>query len=167
MATIRDLLSKAEDWSEISGILDDAEEKDARYLRPLLPELLKHHSWVVRCSVLECIGGFNLKGFTKLVRKAISDRNRIVRSYALGAYYDLLGGAALDEIRRASQDKDVRVRVKALSLLFVETTEDVALDQIARIVVRKALLHFGGSAEGWHREPGRAPESRADTQGCR
>jgi len=137
MRNLRELLSKAEDWSDITGILADTTEEDIPGLRPVLPELLQHPTWVVRCDALDLIGEFRLDEFTHSVKKAIHDRNRGVRSYALAAYYDLVGRAGLDEIRRASQDKDVHVRVHALSLLFVETTEGVTLDQIARIVVRK------------------------------
>ena len=142
MRNVKDLLSEAEDWPDITDILTDATKEDIPCLRPLLPELLQHPKWVVRCDALNVIGDFQLGEFKHSVKKAIHDRNRGVRSYALGAYYDLLGQAALDEIRKASQDKDVHVRVHALCLLFVETTEDDALDQIARIVVRKRCSYY-------------------------
>ena len=136
MRNLRDLLSKAEDWSDITEILAKITKEDIPHLRPVLPELLQHPNWVVRCDALDLIGEYRLDDFKHLVKKAIHDRNRVVRGYALSAHYDLERQAALDEIRRASQDKDVHVRVHALSLAFVETGDGVVLDQIARIVVR-------------------------------
>lgn len=152
MGSLADKLDKAEDWDDISDVLDDATVDDADdipALLPRLPALANHKSWVVRASVVGFIGDFKLMKLLGLVRKKLSDPNPIVRSYALGAFYDLRGSKGLRTLNRLLKDKAVTVRLDALCLLFVDTGDKEYLDQIQRVVTRKncdyhhqyAILH--------------------------
>ncbi len=110
---------------ELPGIVDN------------LSALLKHHSYVVRADAYEFIAAYQLKQFAEQIREGCSDRNQIARTYAMGAYYDLLGTEAIPLLKRFLSARETRVCLEALCLLYVESREDEYLNRIAKIVTRK------------------------------
>jgi hypothetical protein len=128
---------KDKDWGEVADILDRASKDDIKALAPMIPDLIEHPRWLVRASVVEAISYANLRLFAGLVKDRLKDSNRVVRSYALRAYYDLLGSEALRVIDAFCGAKDVRVRVTALALRYVETGDHGAFDRLRRILTRK------------------------------
>jgi hypothetical protein len=148
MESIQQRIQRAEkekDWAEVADIIDNATRQDVRDLEPLMEEFLIHRHWVVRASAVELIGIFRLHQFTKQVKLRLSDANQVVRTYALSAYYDLLGAKALPTIKRALRSKDTRLRVEALALLYIETKDRDAISQLTRLVTRKR-------GDFWNRE---------------
>jgi hypothetical protein len=65
----------------------------------------------------------------------------IVRTDALDSYYLIEGEAAVETIRAMCVDRDVRMRVAALCLLYVECHEEGALRTLRRILARKRCLY--------------------------
>jgi HEAT repeat protein len=152
MGSLADKLGEVKDWDDISYVLDSATVDDADDIPAMLPrlrDLANHKAWVVRASVMDFIGAFKLVELLKVVRKKLADANPFVRSYALGAFYDLRGSKGLRTLNRLLKDKAVTVRLDALCLLFVDTGDKEYLDQIQRVVTRKncdyhhqyAILH--------------------------
>lgn len=137
MADKRQSALNASDDMEFVDILDSAKEADIPSLIPLIPKLAKHSSWCVRASAATLIGDFGLKQYTNLVREAIQDTNRHVRSYAIMAYYDLMEEGALPEIQKLMVEKDVHVRMTALLLDYIETRAAASLQKIRKIVIRR------------------------------
>ncbi|MHC4741972.1 MAG: hypothetical protein ACYS8Z_08685 [Planctomycetota bacterium] len=142
MSGINEKISHAEDWAALSYCLESATESDIAELKPLIPELIRHTSWVVRCDLLEIIQDFSLSEYLDLVKEGLNDRVIIVRGYALEAYYGLLGKKALGVIQEFCKGKNVRLRVTALALCYVETRDEEALGQIERILTRKGCSHY-------------------------
>jgi hypothetical protein len=146
----------------VSGVLDEATEDDVDALKPILPDLLSHTEWVVRASAVELIGVFRLRRFLNLVTASLEDRNAIVRGYALSAYYDLLGEKALPLLRNWCDARDVRNRVDALALCYVETRQAPILDKLRRILMNKRC-HFrhryvAMNTFGYYLDVGKHPE---------
>jgi hypothetical protein len=137
---------KAKHWGELAGILDDADRNDIATLKPIIPDLIRHHEWIIRASTLEAIGRSHLHSFANRVKARLRDRNRIVRSYALMAYYDLLGAKALPMIDVLCTSQDMRVRVTALALRYIDTHDSHALEALRRILTRKNCSYFHRSA---------------------
>lgn len=128
---------EGKDWLEVSDILDEASSENIQVLKPELPRLMEHRDWVIRASAVERVGAFELIEFVRQVRARLKDRNVHVRSYALMAYYDLLGEKALPVIREHCQDSSVHVRVTALALCYVASEDEAVLRSLERIVLRR------------------------------
>ena len=125
------------DWGEVSDILDNSTEKDLNSLKSILPTLITHHQWIVRASTIEVIGDFRLLYFADIVKDRLQDKNSVVKSYALMAYYDLKKSKALPFIKEFCEAKDVGIRVTALALFFIETGDKIAFKKLSRILIRK------------------------------
>ena len=125
------------DWADVSDILDEATENDVNDLKRIIPNLIEHHEWIIRASSVVFIGDFSLRQFLNLAKARLQDRNSIVRGYALVAYYDLLGAKALPVIRDNCGAKDVRLRLIALALNYIETGDKNAFNNLSRILKRK------------------------------
>ena len=125
------------DWAEVSDILDEATKKDMDALKPIIPDLIEHHEWIVRASIVGLIGDFRLRQFLDLVKARLQDRNLVVRGYALVACYDILGAKALPIIEKNCSAKDVRQRLTALALNYIETGDTDAFKKLSRILTRK------------------------------
>ena len=130
------------DWGEVSDILDNATCDDAEALKPILPELVACRRWLVRASAVDAIGFLGLRQLLDQVKSRLADRNMIVRGYALGAYYDLLGAKALPVIEDFCGAKDVGLRVDALALDYIETRDRDVFDRLRKILVRKRCSYF-------------------------
>ena len=125
------------DWGQVSILLDESDKEDAEALGPIIGDLMTHHAWVVRASAVEVAGVLGLRHVLRSVERCLKDRNGIVRSYALMAYYDLLGARALPAISESAAAKAVRDRVTALALQYVETGDEEAFEKLSRILKRK------------------------------
>lgn len=128
---------EAKDWAELSEVLDEAGGEDICALKPEIPKLLVHRNWVVRASAVELVGEFKLREFLDQIVARLDDRNAHVKSYALMAYFDLLGRAAVPLIRTHCEGGPVSVRAAALVLCYVATKENAYLGSLERIVLRK------------------------------
>jgi hypothetical protein len=133
---------KRRDWGELASILDDATRDDIATLKPMIPDLIGHHDWIVRASTVEAIGRSHLDSWANRVKARLHDRNRIVRGYALMAYYDLLGVKALPLINRLCKSQDVRVRATALALRYVHTRDPNVFEFLRGILMRKGCNYF-------------------------
>ncbi len=138
---IRDRIEHAledKEWGglDLSDILDDAVEDDVEAIKPFVPDVMAHPYWVARADALEFVGRFHLREFLPLVKSRLKDRIRLVRDYALTAYYDLLGAEALPRIKKACKAKDVRYRVTAMVLYYIETEDKDTLEKLSRILTR-------------------------------
>jgi len=129
--------TKDNDWGEVAEIINTASKDQVKALAPMIPHLVEHHAWLIRASVVDAIGYAKLRSFADLVKRRLEDKNSIVRSYALMAYYDLLGRDALGVFEGFFLATDVRVRVTALALWYVETGDDAAFGRLAKILRRK------------------------------
>jgi hypothetical protein len=136
LARLREAKS-ARDWGEIVSILDETTESDMKAIQRTLPELIAHHNWLIRASAVETVGTFRRKKFVDLVEARLRDTNKIVRSYALQAYYDLRGIKSLPTLKNFSGDKDVHLRVTALALCYVATRDESFLRTLERILLRR------------------------------
>jgi len=125
------------DWAEVSDILDEATKKDMDALKPIIPDLIEHHEWIVRASIVGLIGDFRLRQFLDLVKARLQDSNSVVRGYALVACYDILGAKASPIIEKNCSAKDVRQRLTALALKYIETGDTDAFKKLSRILKRK------------------------------
>jgi len=121
----------------VSEVLDHVTERDIDAVRPFLPDLLEHRDWLVRADAVEFVGAFHVHEFLDAVRTRLHDRNSLVREYALGACYDLLGAKALPLLKRASKDEAVRFRVVALTLRYIESRDEAVLMELRRILLMK------------------------------
>ncbi len=138
-------------WIEASDIMDDATGKDVKVLTPLIKRLLADRHWVVRASAVEMVGTFGLRQFVREVKqRLLGDPNAVVRTYALGAYYDLLGAKALTTIRGLLDAENTRVRTAALVIEYVETGREDALSRLTRLIMRKRG-HFFNREVAFHR----------------
>lgn len=122
---------------EVSEVLDHVTERDVDAVKPFLPHLLEHREWLVRADAVEFVGAFHVHAFLDAVRSRLHDRNSLVREYALGAYYDLLGAKALPLLKRASKDEAVGFRVVALTLRYIESRDEAVLLELRRILLTK------------------------------
>jgi hypothetical protein len=122
---------------EASEVLDHATERNVDAIKPYLPDLLEHRDWLVRADAVEFVGAFHVHEFLDAVRSRLHDRNSLVREYALGACYDLLGAKALPLLKRASKDEAVGFRVVALTLRYVESRDEAVLMELRRILLMK------------------------------
>jgi hypothetical protein len=137
---IRARLQKAQttkDWGEVVSILDESTEREANVLRSVMPDLITHHNWLVRASAVEAVGTFRQRRSITLVQARLKDRNEVVRSYALVAYYDLLGAKSLSTLKAFCGDRNVRIRVAALALCYAATRDKPSLRTLERILLRK------------------------------
>ena len=127
------------DWSEVSSILSDITSETLPKIKCIIPKLLKHKSWVVRCDVLDIIGEFELAEYGQAVSRILNDNNEheIVRSYAMNAYYDLHKERAVKVLKKFTESKSIRLRLSALTLIYIETLSQETLDNIRKIVTRK------------------------------
>jgi hypothetical protein len=125
------------DWGEVASIVGEAIETDANAIKRIVPELITHHNWLVRASAVEVVGVFRQKKFINLVEARLKDTNKIVRSYALQAYYDLLGVQSLPTLKNFCGDKNVGIRVTALTLCYAATRDKSSLRILERILLRK------------------------------
>ena len=125
------------DDGELSDLLDDASRNDAKIISRSLPILLEHPSWVLRASALDYVGYCELVEFLPQVKKSLKDQIINVRMYALGAYYDLLKKKAMPVLKRESKSPVSKLKVNALSLLFIETQDMAVLGKISDIIKRK------------------------------
>jgi hypothetical protein len=129
-----------EKWEEISYILDNIDtltEEDIRALEPVMPRLIMHRDYLIRAGAVEVVGLFQLRQFIDLVKARLHDRNKDVRSYALEAYYDLLGGESLPVLRKYCEDRSLRVRVTALSLCYAAIGDKTCLARLEKILLRR------------------------------
>jgi hypothetical protein len=127
-------------WQETVYILDHIDtltEEDIRALEPVLPRLILHRYYVIRAGAVEVVGLFQLRQFLDLVEARLDDRNKDVRSYALEAYYDLLGGESLPAVRKYCEDRSLRVRVTALSVCYAATGDETCLARLEKILLRR------------------------------
>lgn len=135
------------DWGEVCTILYDACDSNPEALKAVLPRFIEHHAWVVRASAIEVAGLLRWKQFSGLVAARLQeDRNRLVRSYALMAYYDLWGAKALPVINEFCTDGDVSLRTEALALRYVQTQDPDSLAKLGHILRRKRC--------DWHHRSG-------------
>jgi len=125
------------DWAGVCDILEEAKPKDVEQLEPLTKHFLANRHWIVRASAVEMVGVLRLHQFAREVKLRLSDPNSDVRSYALMAYYDLLGARALPVIKEFAGVKDTRLRVTALVLLYVQTQDKETLARLGRLLTRK------------------------------
>jgi hypothetical protein len=132
----------AKDWGELASIVDETTERDMKAIQRTLPELIAHRNWLVRASAVETAGTFRQKKFVDLVEARLRDTNKIVRSYALQAYYDLRGIRSLPTLKNFSGDKDVRLRVTALALCYVATRDESFLRTLERILLRQYCRYY-------------------------
>lgn len=135
-------VQRGEICDTVAGVLDEATKHDTDALKPMLPTLSTDREWLTRVSTVELIGDFQLTSFLKLVRARLEDRNSVVRGYALTACYDLLGKKAVPVIMKGEQTKDVRNRVTALALDYIETQAPDVLTKLRHILLRRNC-HFG------------------------
>lgn len=121
-----------------------------------------HHNWLVRASAVEAAGVFRQRKLIDLVEARLKDTNKIVRRYALQAYYDLRGAQSLPTLKDFCGDKDVRIRVTALALgyaatrdeSFLMTSERILRRQYCRYHDRYAALHVLDYYLGVSTDPG-------------
>jgi hypothetical protein len=125
------------DWGDLSDILYNATKNDIKALKPLIPNLINHHDWLIRASTVEVIGDFRLRQFMGLVKVGLEDRHPVVRAYALMAYYDILGKKALPVIEEFCITKEINPRVTALTLHYIETSDNDTFKKLSRILKRK------------------------------
>jgi hypothetical protein len=125
------------DWGEVSCILDEATGSDANAITPIMTELVTHHNWLVRASAVEVVGVFRQGQFVDLVQARLRDTNKVVRSHALQAYYDLLGAQSLPTLKSFCGDKNVGIRVTALALCYAATKDDSLLRTLKGILLRE------------------------------
>ena len=131
------------DWGELSYILEEATENDVNALKNMnalksvILEFIEHHDWIVRASTVELIGRFLLNTFLNLVKARLQDRNFVVRSYALMAYYELIGTKALPAIEECCSSGNVEHRVTALALHYIEKRDDDSFKKLSKILKRK------------------------------
>jgi len=121
----------------VSEVLDHVTERDVDAVKPFLPDLLEHRDWLVRADAVEFVGAFHVHELLDAVKARLRDRNPLVREYALGACYDLLGTKALPLLKRASKDEAVGFRVVALTLRYIESRDEPALMELRRILLMK------------------------------
>jgi len=119
------------------SILECAGEHDVDTVRPLTADLLGYHNWLVRADAVELVGMFHMHEFLGEVKARLHDSNPLVREYALGACYDLLGKRALPLLKEASKDRTVSYRVVALVLRYIETRDEAILPELRRILTMK------------------------------
>lgn len=160
-ADLRARLEEAEkdrDWLGLDDTLYEACNHASEVLKPILSRFIEHRQWVIRASALEIAGMLRWKQFSEQVASHLRDRNGVVRSYALTAYYDLHGARAVPVIDEFCTDKDVHLRAEALALRYIQTTDVNSLERLGRILRRKncdyhhcyAVLH----AFEYYCEPG-------------
>ncbi len=149
---------KDRDWLGLDDTLYEACNHAPEVLKPILSRFIEHRQWVIRASALEIAGMLGWKQFSEQVASHLHDRNGVVRSYALTAYYDLHGAKALSVIDEFCTDKDVHLRAEALALRYIQTADVNSLERLGRILRRKncdyhhcyAVLH----AFEYYCEPG-------------
>jgi HEAT repeat protein len=127
-------------WREISYILDNIDtltEEDIRALEPVMPRLITHRDYLIRASAVDVVGLFQLRQFLDLVKARLDDRNKIARSYALEAYYELLGRESLPAVRKYCEDRSLQVRVTALSVCYAATGDETCLARLEKILLRR------------------------------
>lgn len=122
---------------QLGHILDDAEEHDVSIIQHYVPDLFDHGDWTVRADALEFVGRFRLRRFLDLVKVRLQDRSRVVRTYALCAYYDLAGAKALPLLDEASRDSNTTYRITALVLRYIETQDEAVLDELHKALTRR------------------------------
>lgn len=142
ISNIRELLEQAEDWLDISDVLEEAKEEDIPVLAPMLPQYLKHRNWVVRSSAVQIVGGFGLSQHMVRVETMFKDKNPVVQSSALCTYFELQGNRALPRIRKYCTHKNVRMRLVALCLAYVINRDVEVFVRIKEIATRKRGYYF-------------------------
>lgn len=125
------------DWARMSDILDHASEHDVEYLESILSDLTEHPKWLIRASSVERIGDLRLRRLVASVKIRLKDTHPVVRAFALMAYHDLLGTAALPTIEEVCETENVGLRFTALALRYAETGEEETLDMFTRILAAK------------------------------
>ncbi len=128
---------KNTNWLELNDALYDACDRAPEVLKPVLSRFFEHRQWVIRASALEIAGLLRWRQFSEQVVNHLRDHNRIVRSYALMAYYDLHGAKALPVIDEFCTDKDVRLRAEALALRYIQTADADSRERLGGILRRK------------------------------
>jgi hypothetical protein len=136
-------IARAKCGLDISDILDEVTQWNYKELIPSVPAIFNNKNWIVRCDLLDLIGCYKLTEFLGIVKKGLRDRIIIVREYALDTYYELLREKALPIIHKFCKEKNMRLRLSGLSLLYIETGDENAFKQIRKIVMRKgSWYHF-------------------------
>ena len=99
---------------------------------------LQDRSWVNRCDVLDYIARNKLVEYTEITATILQrDSNIHVRCYALQALYELSPEKAQSLIRHHLHDKNISLRLTALALNFLSTSELYNLLRIRKVVTRK------------------------------
>lgn len=119
-----DLLEAVRDISES----DLSEELDE--IRPFIPQLLIHPSWVLRVETLELIGDNGLHEYADLVVDCLHDDHSVVRSYSVFILYDIYTSKVLRLISEKFNDDAPRVRIEALTIKYLITHDVEILDEI-------------------------------------
>jgi len=131
-------IKNTKDAYDLNELIDSIDESNVNEIIDLLPELLDHKSWIVRTDALEIIGEFKLGQFTSNVLDVLKkERNPIVIGNALTALFDIDRGKSTQILlNEYIEHKVVRVRLCALSLLYVKFQKTEYLEQIAKILLR-------------------------------
>lgn len=125
------------DWVAVCDVLYEACDYEPEVLELAVPQFIGHHYWNLRATAVEVAGIRRLHQCTGLVAARLRDPNAVVRSYALMAYYELVGAKAGAIINDYCEGRDVGVRLTALALRYIQTGETDVLSRIARILGRK------------------------------
>ena len=125
------------DWARMSEILDQASTDDVEDIESLLPDLTEHPKWLIRASIVERIGDLRLRRLVESVKTRLKDNHPVVRAFALMAYYDLLGTAALPAIEEVCEAENVGLRFTALALRYAEKGDAESLDMFDKILTTK------------------------------
>ena len=137
MATLLEKIKQTKDWSDIIDLLKKLYDGNTDIVRPIIPELIRHHSWLVRCEILNLIGYFEMKEYLPLVIDSLSDNNKGVICYAILTYHDLFQDKAISLVKKYVGSKTaVKVRVTALAVAYIITQKNDYLSALRKIVTR-------------------------------
>lgn len=128
-------IKNTKDVYRLSDILQEIRNEDLKAVLGYIPILLKHRSWIIRSDILDMIGRGKLTQFRKNVLHILqNEKNSVVKSYALMAYYDLEGKKAIPLLESFITGRNIEVNKTVYCLLYIATRRKCILKELEKIV---------------------------------